>query len=61
MKKSREYEAPKIRDLEELGLKGQFPLADDQCSLGTGTNTHLPCYSGTDDHACGGGTIGGPP
>jgi hypothetical protein len=56
MKKSKEYEAPKIRDLEELGLQGQFPLANDTCSLGTGVNTHQPCYGGTDSDICGGGT-----
>jgi hypothetical protein len=47
MKESVEYEAPQIRDLEELGLAGQFPLGvDDTCSAGTGNAKHS-CTSGT--------------
>jgi hypothetical protein len=45
MKRKRQYEAPEIRDLEELGLEGQFPLGENTCSVGdVGTNT---CYNGT--------------
>jgi hypothetical protein len=30
--KSDTYEAPLVRDLDELGLKGQFPLSVDTCT-----------------------------
>ena len=60
MKENREYEAPRIRDLEELGIRGESPLGvQDNCSNGShnvghvcasGSGTELPndpCPSGT--------------
>jgi hypothetical protein len=46
MKELREYEAPRVRDLEELGVWGEFPLATDLCTVGTGELGHV-CAPGT--------------
>jgi len=32
----KEYEAPKVKDLKDLSLYGQWPLATDSCTVGTG-------------------------
>jgi hypothetical protein len=50
MKQEDSYEAPVVRDLEELGLKGQFPLGVDTCTVGTET-----CSAGA-GNTCGAGT-----
>jgi hypothetical protein len=46
------YEAPRVRDLEELGLRGQFPLGDDNCTSGLDSGC---TPSGTDDDGCAAG------
>jgi hypothetical protein len=46
MEEKNRYEAPRIRDLEELGVEGQFPLGGETCSEGTGGLAH-GCTSGT--------------
>jgi hypothetical protein len=45
MKEKKEYEAPQIRDLEELGIQGQMPLGDESCSVGHGGQAHS-CVDG---------------
>jgi hypothetical protein len=45
MREHRDYEAPQVRDLDELGISGQFPLATNTCTVGTGTDN--TCISGT--------------
>jgi hypothetical protein len=43
-----DYEAPRIRDLEELGLSGQFPLGVNTCTpSGSGDQNTCPDGSGT--------------
>ncbi len=46
MKEHRDYEAPQVRDLDELGISGQFPLGVNTCTAGTGNNNQ-PCFSGS--------------
>jgi hypothetical protein len=58
MKDSQGYEAPQVRDLEELGLGGRFPLGDNTCTPtgsagnnncqpnGSGLGTNNPCPNG---------------
>jgi hypothetical protein len=48
MKQEESYEAPVVRDLEELGLEGQFPLGVNTCSAGTDAG----CPVGNDDNYC---------
>jgi hypothetical protein len=53
------YEAPQIRDLEELGLKGtRFSLGVNTCSPNgaSGTNTCQPSGSGPGTNTCPNGT-----
>jgi hypothetical protein len=47
-REKKKYEAPQIRDLEDLGIRGEFPLGVDTCSYGTGEKGHQCTYgSGT--------------
>ena len=45
MNESRDYEAPQVRDLDELGISGQFPLGVNSCTVGTGNNN--TCFNGS--------------
>ena len=57
MKEDRQYEAPQVRDLEELGLEGLLPLGVNTCSVGSnGTNTCQPNGTGPGVNSCGAGT-----
>jgi hypothetical protein len=40
MSDSKSYEAPKVVDLENLSLYGQWPLATDTCTVGSGQLGH---------------------
>ena len=50
----KEYEAPKVKDLKDLSLHGQWPLATDACSVGTGQagNQCSPLGSGGSTNLC---------
>jgi hypothetical protein len=64
MMKTDSYEAPLVRDLEELGLKGQFPLGADTCTpSGTDTGCSVgdisdTCMPSGDFGVCGAGDGG---
>jgi hypothetical protein len=56
--KSYTYEAPLIRDLEELGLKGQFPLSVDTCTpVGLDDGADDTCLSGCGETCQEGSTV----
>jgi hypothetical protein len=47
MSDSKSYEAPKVVDLENLSLYGQWPLATDNCTVGSGNLGHTCGPSGS--------------
>jgi hypothetical protein len=52
----REYVAPQVKDLRELSLYGQFPLATHGCDpVGSGNTDHTCADFGTDDQCVVGG------
>jgi hypothetical protein len=52
MREHRDYEAPQVRDLDELGISGQFPLATNTCTVGTGDNNGCISGSNTGNTTC---------
>jgi hypothetical protein len=58
MKEQPEYEAPQVRDLEELGIRGQFPLGTNTCTFGTGNNNTCLSGSNAGNTACSDGNLG---
>jgi hypothetical protein len=50
----KEYEAPKVKDLKDLSLYGQWPLATDNCTAGTGQagNQCGPAGTGGSTNLC---------
>lgn len=52
------YEPPQVKDLSELSLYGQWPLATHTCSEGSGTFQDHTCSNGTDPATCATGDAG---
>jgi hypothetical protein len=52
------YEPPQVKDLSELSLYGQWPLATHTCVLGSGTYQDHTCSVGSDPATCATGDAG---
>jgi hypothetical protein len=53
----RTYEPPQVKDLRDLSLYGQWPLATHGCEVGSGNTDHT-CVAGTDELGCLAGASG---